>query len=455
MRTETFVKDQDGNETSINIGDGIAANVPHNLSWKVSADWKTDLAKVKFEVLTSDAAQLPMKLANIEARGNSPSLTVAYGTQTDNDIFNAMLWHYADGADDLVNTDGYVDTTNGIRLVDRTTIPNRLVTLRYVYDKMGFDALIGGNLLSYARRATRKDLQYNSSKQNSAVLRSSKPESLYIGERAYCVIDLSSGAYSETYPVSYLDSEPVAGWSDEYKTTKLVLRRIEPGIFMMQGNKHVTLTRPFYIGVYPITQAQYKLVCGNNPSSNKKGEKFPLEISWNNARGNSAEYDWPTVRMVNPDSFVGRLQERSGLTLDFPTEAQWEYACRAGTTTGYNNGGDGASNIDIVGKFSDLRGQLDVFEVGSCAANRWGLYDMHGNIGEWCLDYCADIDTDPAIDPLGPEIGSERVLRGLVYGDWGYKDGSSSSRESIEPSRIICKWGQNWCGMRLSFTISE
>ena len=461
VRPETFVRDQDGNETSTNIGDGIAANVPHNLSWKVSADWKTDLAKVKFEVLTSDAAQLPMKLANIEARGNSPSLTVAYGTQTDNDIFNAMLWHYADGAGDLVNNDGYVDTTNGIRLVDRTTIPNRLVTLRYVYDKMGYDALIGGNLLSYARRATRKNLQYNSNKQNSAVLRSSKPESLYIGDKAYCVIDLSSGAHSESYPVYYLDSEPVNGWSDEYKTSKLVLRRVEPGIFLMQGNKHVTLTQPFYIGVYPVTQAQYKLVCGTNPSSNNANEKFPVEISWNDARGNSVEYDWPTIKMVKSDSFVGRLQIRSGLPLDFPTEAQWEYACRAGTTSSYNNGGSDSKDLDVIGKFNNTQGTVrpDYSEVGSYAANLLGLYDMHGNVGEWCLDYCDTLDSDPAIDPLGPEVGNDRVWRGLSYVAWGAIDAASSSRRSSSPDRNVNNYSGggllSWCGMRMSFTISE
>ena len=460
VRTETFVKDQDGNETSTNIGDGIAANVPHNLSWKVSADWKTDLAKVKFEVLTSDAAQLPMKLANIGARGNSPSLTVAYGTQTDKDIFNAMLWHYADGADDLVNTDGYVDTTNGIRLVNRAIIPNRLVTLRYVYDKMGYDALIGGNMLSYARRATRKDLQYNSNKQNSAVLRSSKPETLYIGDKTYCVIDLSAGACSESYPVSYLDSEPGNGWSDEYKTTKLVLRRIEPGIFMMQGNKRVTLTRPFYMGVYPVTQAQYFNVCGSNLSCNVNS-KFPVEISWNNVRGNSRTHSWPTVTTVDNNSFVGRLRYRTGLSIDLPTEAQWEYACRAGTTSSYNNGGSDSKDLDVIGKFNNTQGTVrpDYAEVGSYAANLLGLYDMQGNVGEWCLDYYDTLNSDPAIDPLGPEDGNGRVWRGLSYGAWGAIEASSSSRRSSAPDRNVNNYSGgdllSWCGMRMSFTISE
>ena len=454
VRAETFVKDQDGNETSTNLGDGIAANVPHNLSWKVSADWKTDLAKVKFEVLTSDAAQLQMKLANIEARGNSPSLTVAYGTQTDNDIFNAMLWHYADGADDLVNTDGYVDTTNGIRLVDRTTIPNRLVTLRYVYDKMGFDALIGGNLLSYARRATRKDLQYNSSKQNSAVLRSSKPESLYIGEKAYCVVDLSSGAYSESYPVSYLDSEPVDGWSDEYKTTKLVLRRIDPGLYEMQGNRQVTLTKPFYIGIFTVTQKQYELITGTNPSTNVS-EKQPVEVTWNEVRGDSTIYDWPTVKSVSPNSFIGKIQMKTGLTFDLPTEAQWEYACRAGESASYNNGGNTDNDLVILGNYS-LGHPL---EVGLFVPNSWGLYDMHGNIAQLCLDHHAALNADPVVDPVGPVDGVNRVIRGHYYANFSIKASDSNARigcpvNSRIPNLNYGGWS-SWIGFRLSLTIED
>ena len=109
VRPETFVKDADGNATAQNIGDNIAANVEHKLSWKVSADWKTDLAKVKFEVLTSEMAQLPLKTVTIPAvAGKSSSLTVAVNDQTDANIFNALLWHYADAATDLEIRDGYL-----------------------------------------------------------------------------------------------------------------------------------------------------------------------------------------------------------------------------------------------------------------------------------------------------------------------------------------------------------
>ena len=113
VRATTFVKDPDGNETACNIGDGITANVPHKLAWKVSADWKTDLAKVKFEVLCSEQAQLPLKLQTIPATAKNPAMTIGYGSQSDADIFNALLWYYAEGVDDITNTDGYVDLDQG------------------------------------------------------------------------------------------------------------------------------------------------------------------------------------------------------------------------------------------------------------------------------------------------------------------------------------------------------
>lgn len=423
VRPETFIEGTDKN-----IGDGIAANVEHKLSWKVSKDWDTDLAKLKFEILVSDVAQLPMKHAKIAERGRSPSLTVAYGTQTDEDIFNAMLWYYADGAVDLVNNDGYVDTTNGIRLVNRTALANRLEPLRYVYDKMGYEALVGGNLLSYARRATRRDLQFNSKMQNSAVLKSSKPTELYVGEKAYCVIDLSGGVYANSYPVSYLDSEPCDGWDEEYKTTKLLMRRIEPGVFMMQGNREVTLTKPFYIGVYPVTQKQYELVMGKNPSF-EKGDLIPVQVSWNEARGDSAVYNWPTVRTVDQDSFFGRVQAKSGQKIDLPTEAQWEYACRAGTKTLYNNGGDSDMDLDVLGHYDTAK----PVEIGLYQPNLWGLYDMHGNIGQLCLDWDGALTTDPVVDPSGPDGGENRIMRAHYFANFSKKASDSNSRVWCPP----------------------
>ena len=98
----------------------------------------------------------------------------------------------------------------------------------------------------------------------------------------------------------------------------------------MQNNKEVTLTKPFYMGVFTITQKQYMQVMGSNPTpSGHTGNMRPVEISWNVIRGNSATYNWPTVKTVDPNTFIGKFQSKTGLNFDLPTEPQWEYACRA------------------------------------------------------------------------------------------------------------------------------
>ena len=208
----------------------------------------------------------------------------------------------------------------------------------------------------------------------------------------YCVIDLSAGPNAGKYPVSYLNAEPKGGFNtDEYKTTKLVLRRIEPGSFKRTSrNLSVTLTKPYYMGIFEMTQKQYELVSGEFPGKDPrvKGASFPAWISWDAIRGDAQVHDWPTVKTVDADSFVGRIQARTGLVLDLPTEEQWEYACRAGTTSNFNNGGDSEEDLKKLGNYKGNRvpGMPYLRIVGSFLPNAWGLYDMHGNKQEWCLN---------------------------------------------------------------------
>lgn len=272
-----------------------------------------------------------------------------------------------------------------------------------------------------------------------------------VNNNLYYVIDLSGGASAASYPITTLSAPPGGVWSDEYKTTKLVLRRLEAGSFRMNGSYDVTLTQPFYIGVFEVTQKQYELVTGNKPSR-YKGDARPVEsVSWNMIRGNSDSYNWPNVKTVDPNSFVGLLRSKTGLSLDLPTEAQWEYVCRAGTTSSYNNGGNTEADLKTLGRYSGNRndgrgGYSEHTTVGSYAPNAWGLYDMHGNVWEWCLDWYGSLSN--GTDPLGPVSGSYRVIRGGSWCD-GASNCASSSRINRYPSynysdngfRLACSAG--------------
>ena len=265
----------------------------------------------------------------------------------------------------------------------------------------------------------------------------------------YLVIKLSGGPDAASYPMSYLDAEPQGGWTDEYKTEKLVLRRIQPGTFTMgcettevgyggtEAVPHpVMISHPFYMGVFEVTQRQYQLVMGTNPSS-YKGDMRPVEyVSWNTIRGISSTYNWPNVKTVAHSTFIGKLRAKTGLEgFDLPTEAQWEYACRAGTTTALNNGKNLTSlyqdsAMDEVGRYGynngyqggtkDGKGGYSDYHttVGSYKPNDLGLYDMHGNVWEWCLDWHtsrSEFTSAAVTDPVGSASGSFRVIRG---GGW-------------------------------------
>ena len=282
----------------------------------------------------------------------------------------------------------------------------------------------------------------------------------------YLIIDLSAGSEAASYPVSTLAAAPAGGWTDEYKTTKLVLRKIPAGSFTIgspedelghadnETQHQVTLTKDFYVGVFEVTQKQWELVTGNWPSyfSNVSYcDSRPVEkVSYDDIRGSGVGSGWPANSAVDADSFLGRLRAKTSLTFDLPTEAEWEYACRAGTTTALNSGENltdklNCLNMAKVGRYwynggsgysSDGDTSVGSAKVGSYLPNRWGLYDMHGNVWEWCLDWKQDeLGSSALTDPRGAAGGaageSFRVIRG---GCWFLN--ASSCRSAYRAGRL-------------------
>jgi formylglycine-generating enzyme required for sulfatase activity len=209
---------------------------------------------------------------------------------------------------------------------------------------------------------------------------------------------------------------PTANKADDtYTVPDLSLEMIwvEPGTFTM-GSKgwgedtlhEVTLTNGFWLGKYEVTQAQWEKMTGGNPSG-FKGAGRPVEkVSWYDA------VDF-CEKLTEQEIEAGRLP--AGMAYQLPTNAEWEYACRAGTTTAYSWGtaiNSSHANYAYDGYGTGLQQTTD---VGQYAANPWGFYDMHGNVSEWCADWYATYSSGAVSDPVGPSSGSSRRTRG---GSW-------------------------------------
>ena len=181
--------------------------------------------------------------------------------------------------------------------------------------------------------------------------------------------------------------------------------KIPGGSFQMGSNNgdsdekpvHRVTVSSFYMLSTEVTQRMWKEVMGNNPS-NWKGDNLPVEkVSWNDCQ-----------------KFVSKLNSMyPGHNYRLPTESEWEYACRAGTSTKYYSG-NSSSDLGRVGWYDDNSGSK-THSVGQKGSNSWGLYDMHGNVWEWCQDWKGDYPSGSVTDPKGPSSGSYRVLRG---GSW-------------------------------------
>jgi len=201
---------------------------------------------------------------------------------------------------------------------------------------------------------------------------------------------------------------------------KLELVLVPAGEFMMgDGNfadekpaHRVRIAKPFYLGKFEATQAQYQQMMGVNPSQ-FKGQDLPVEqVSWDDAQ-----------------EFCSKVSEKTKWVVRLPTEAGWEYACRAGTKTDFYTGGFGAE-AERAAWYKKNSGNT-THAVGQKLRNAWGLYDMHGNVWEWCADWYAEYEAVPFTGPQ-PVQGQQRVLRS---GSWcsGLGDCRSSRRRKSDP----------------------
>ena len=234
----------------------------------------------------------------------------------------------------------------------------------------------------------------------------------------YLILDLPSGTSS------YTNAPPPGGWDGTHKTDQLVMRKVSPGTFVMGDGAYpnapphsVTLTEIYYLGVFEVTQRQWNHVNGDWPGgyTGAGRDTHPVEsVSWDAIRG--APSNWPNVRTVEPGSFMGKLRARmgGGRAFDLPTEAQWEHACRAGTTAAFFPG----DSISALGDYAWVAGNATGTQpVGLKPANPWGFHDIAGNVNEMCLDWYAETLGLAPTNPPGA-IGSAsgwRMRRGWSY----------------------------------------
>ena len=236
---------------------------------------------------------------------------------------------------------------------------------------------------------------------------------------------------------------------------------VSPGAFLMgspanealrsadETQHTVTLTQGFFIGQYPVTQGQYLSLLNTNPSYFNTNNGFALDlkrpveqVSWLDASNYCA-------RLTQQQQSAGRIP--TNWVYRLPTESEWEYACRAGTATAFHFGPairGGMANFYTYYEYDASFGDISVAHppvpylerptaVGSYPPNAWGLYDLHGNLWEWCRDWYDDYPTGSVSDPQGPASGLQRVVRGGDWSGYGSDCRSAARAVSYPPQKSI------------------
>ena len=310
---------------------------------------------------------------------------------------------------------------------------------------------------------------------------------------AYMRVDLDGGQSAASYPVAYTLVGPSTDDAGHANNTDdmdryLWLRRVgsTAPVTYTQGSttlgslidnpgtagtvRQVTLSEGFFAGVFPVTKAQYLRVIDKADTRNEgSGDYVPVNyVSYEDVRGSVAEgVNWPNTLhdTVGENSFLHALRARTGLEFDLPTEAQWEYLCRAGTDTDFNDGSNlsptnyysGATlytNVVYDVHLAELgwfkgNSNAKVRQVGQKNPNAWGLYDCHGNVMEWCLDWNGSLAASAVTDPKGADSGTKRLIRGGSRYDapTGCRSAARNSetpdaRSNLRGFRLVCPFNK-------------
>ena len=270
----------------------------------------------------------------------------------------------------------------------------------------------------------------------------------------YMILDMKLETGGISNAAFYASKEFIPGGftNDMYKLDKLMMRKIPAaGVTWIMGSPtneigrtpakeiphYVTFTYDYYFSIYTVTQQQYLDVKNSNPSAYdistaENNLMRPVTgMTYNDLRGTAPDYDWPnTGTNILSTTVCGILRDRYLLTFDIPTDAQWEYACRAGTTSAFNNGTNTVVGAANLGWYITTP-VVPPYVVGLKLPNAWDIYDMHGNAWEWVRDWYQETISDgtPVVDPEGPKAGENRMTRG----------GSTSS--STENARSAARGG--------------
>ena len=325
---------------------------------------------------TTDAGEITV---SPYSGGNKPDLTVTI-TNVESDGFNVTIYY------DVYNN-GNADA--GPFYVD-------------VWPDLAFQPVIGSDFSDYYRYYDGLSAGYYIDDNISV------PSSLYSGT-AYCVVDVFENIDESDENNNIISRVwPGNGLGMTFKlipagTFTMGSPSYEPGRDTDETQHQVTLTQSFYMQTTEVTQDQWIAVMGSNPSNNIGCSDCPVEqVSWNDVQ-----------------TFISNLNTWGEGTYRLPTEAEWEYAARAGTTTAFVNGNITVTecsydpNLDVMGWY--CYNSSSTQSVAQKNPNAWGLYDIHGNVFEWCQDWYGAYPIVPVTDPTGPLSGSNRVVRG---GGW-------------------------------------